>query len=118
MTSRQRDPIDGLFDFIFTVIFLTLWAGVAGVIMLLGRKAPPEARLRDEQRSLGWGQQLAALPCRQCGTLNEETAAFCYACGADLPAPEGIHDENDSALAPILLLGLVLLLAVLLVAVL
>jgi len=67
----------------FFVVFLALWAAIAGSIAAIVKSTQktPEEQLQNMGAQPIFGAQIVGQPCPSCGEANEVGATLCFRCG-------------------------------------
>jgi hypothetical protein len=82
--SQKKDPTAQAIEGAASLIGKGLFAAAAGTTALIAKKlqVPPEEQLRKLGSPPVWGQEIVAVPCNTCETLNETDAEICFHCGS------------------------------------
>ena len=84
--SYQKDPVDKFVEGLFVAGASAAWAVTAAVGSLAIRllRKPPEKRLKEMNRSSGWGDSGQVTQCPSCQNVNSADMPLCGMCGARL----------------------------------
>ena len=82
----------------FIVVFLALWAAIAGLIIAIVKvfQTSPEDQLRKMGAQQIYGAEIIGQPCPTCEELNEETVRLCFHCGTNLTPSRKLPIALDS----------------------
>ena len=84
--SNQKDPADQFAETILNAGISVAWAVTAAAGSLAYRllRKSPEKRLKEKDRSSGWGKSGQSVQCPNCQHVNNADMPLCGMCGARL----------------------------------